>query len=141
MLIVSAKFRGSTGTIQADGVSSPLLEGSKKKKRRGPSKCNTLWVAKAPKFLKYIFYSGKELTSVQTHLWACIIGIIVGVVVVAYEKALHGGVFVIWHLLFLKIQETGIFSERFPAYNYNWMVATVLGILTGKYCYFVYTHF
>jgi hypothetical protein len=103
-----------------------------KRKRRPPSKCNLLWLAKAPRFLKWFFYDGKELSNAQLHLWSILIGAIVGVVVVAYQKSLEGGVYLVWHLLYGKVKETGIFSDKFPAYNYNWMVATALGIFTGS---------
>jgi hypothetical protein len=89
-------------------------------------------LAKAPKFLKWFFYDGKELSNAQLHLWSIMIGVIVGVVVVAYQKSLEGGVYLVWHLLRDKIKTTGIFSENFPEYNYNWMIATALGILTGS---------
>jgi len=103
-----------------------------RRKKRGPSKCNLLWLKKAPRILQRLFYDGTELNIYQTYLWSLLIGALIGVVVVAYQKALESSITLIWHTLKGKVLESGIFTEKFPAYNYNWMIATIFGIFVGS---------
>ncbi|KAL6074666.1 hypothetical protein QOT17_004058 [Balamuthia mandrillaris] len=94
-----------------------------------------------PLTLKEQLYDGRQLTPVQLHIWAFVIGALGGLVIYAYYEVLHYGLKLVWHIIpHALFDHTPIFGDRFPRWNYIWIASMIMGTMVGI-CSWLWTKF
>ena len=70
---------------------------------------------------------GQKMTTTQLHVWAILIGMVLGVLVTGYSYAIEGMLILLWRIIPNALIRAGLFNDKFGPWNMNWITPLVWG--------------